>query len=268
MPFTGSHPAAVLPLLGGRLPASALVIGTLAPDLPYYFSVQVRTAQTHTLSGVLGVDLVLGVFLFVVWHMLLVQPLIWIAPAAVQRRIALDLRTGLAGRLSSAGDLGWVCLALVIGGLTHVVLDMITHADMWTVRSIDALSASVLGLPLYRWLHVALSILGLVLLARFLADWWRRAPLAGPSDPVRPSLRWGVVGLLLGLATLSGLIAALSQMPVASAAGGQGALIAAVVAFFSTLGLWVIVLAVAWHLVVGEVSADRADLGQSDHRTL
>ena len=36
MPFTGSHPAVVLPLLRIGMPASALVIGSLTPDLPYY----------------------------------------------------------------------------------------------------------------------------------------------------------------------------------------------------------------------------------------
>jgi len=36
VPFTGSHPAAVLPLLRTPLPSAALVIGSLVPDLPYY----------------------------------------------------------------------------------------------------------------------------------------------------------------------------------------------------------------------------------------
>ena len=36
MPFTGSHPAVVLPLLRTPLPASALVLGSTAPDLPHF----------------------------------------------------------------------------------------------------------------------------------------------------------------------------------------------------------------------------------------
>ena len=39
MPFTGSHPAAVLPFLRSGLPPSALVIGSMAPDFPYYFQI-------------------------------------------------------------------------------------------------------------------------------------------------------------------------------------------------------------------------------------
>ena len=43
MPFTGSHAAAVLPFARSRLPASALVIGSVAPDLPYYLPKKTST---------------------------------------------------------------------------------------------------------------------------------------------------------------------------------------------------------------------------------
>lgn len=36
MPVTIAHPAAVLPLRGLGLPLSAMVIGSMAPDLPVF----------------------------------------------------------------------------------------------------------------------------------------------------------------------------------------------------------------------------------------
>ena len=36
MPFTLAHPAAILPITRGRLIPSALVMGSMAPDVPYY----------------------------------------------------------------------------------------------------------------------------------------------------------------------------------------------------------------------------------------
>jgi len=36
MPFTLAHPAAVLPLFRGPLVPAALVVGAVAPDLPYF----------------------------------------------------------------------------------------------------------------------------------------------------------------------------------------------------------------------------------------
>ena len=40
MPFTVSHVAAVLPVVGRseRLPAAALVIGSMAPDYPWFLT--------------------------------------------------------------------------------------------------------------------------------------------------------------------------------------------------------------------------------------
>ncbi|MEI5672079.1 MULTISPECIES: DUF4184 family protein [unclassified Nocardioides] len=38
MPFTLVHPAAVLPLVRTPLVPSALVLGSVAPDLPYFVS--------------------------------------------------------------------------------------------------------------------------------------------------------------------------------------------------------------------------------------
>ena len=54
MPFTVSHVAAVLPVVGrsGRLPAAALVIGSMAPDYPWFLT-RGRTARlSHSLLGI------------------------------------------------------------------------------------------------------------------------------------------------------------------------------------------------------------------------
>ncbi len=51
MPFTPSHAAAVLPFLRTPLPASALVIGSIAPDLPFHLPVDFPW-RTHTAQAV------------------------------------------------------------------------------------------------------------------------------------------------------------------------------------------------------------------------
>ena len=76
MPITFSHPAAVVPLLGVGLVPSALVIGSITPDLPYYLPGPLTSARTHAASGIVTFDLVLGLLAFLVWHVLL-------APTAV-----------------------------------------------------------------------------------------------------------------------------------------------------------------------------------------
>lgn len=248
MPFTGSHPAAVLPMIGGRIPASALVIGTLVPDLPYYFPIPVHPSATHAWHGVVGIDVVFGIALFLLWHLILVPPLLWGAPGALQRRIPDSLRNG--GRITRSGDLVLVCLGLVIAGFTHVALDSLTHANMWPVMRIEYLSTPLAGLALYRWLHLVLSVLGLTLLAWYLARWWRQAALDGREEPIAVSLRWGIAGGFITISALGALRAAAHQWEPGLIATGQEALIAGIIAFFSILSLAVLVAAVVWHVAV------------------
>ena len=64
MPFTFAHPAAILPLRRSRfLQTVPLIIGSLVPDVPYYFPGRLMTRiflDTHTLHGSIFICLPLG----------------------------------------------------------------------------------------------------------------------------------------------------------------------------------------------------------------
>ena len=60
MPFTGSHPAAVLPLLRTSLPGSALVAGSLAPDVPFYLRAAAVAAAFRGGGALLATAVVLA----------------------------------------------------------------------------------------------------------------------------------------------------------------------------------------------------------------
>ena len=261
MPFTGSHPAAVLPLLGLGLPASALVIGSLTPDMPYYFPVPVTPLQTHSLAGALGVDLVLGICGFLVWHLLLVPPLVWASPEGLQKRIPDNLSTGRRPHLATAGALGRVCVALVIGALTHVAWDSFTHSGKWGQRHLPWLDTTTLGFTGTRWLHLVSSLAGLAYLAWFLARWWRRAPTIGTADPVRPAVRGGIALLLFGWAGLATARMAIAQVLAPGRVVRQALVIGSIIEFISTLTVSLIGAAVLWH-VLQAVQANRT--GRSD----
>ena len=51
MPLTIAHPAAVLPFRHGRLPLSALVVGSIAPDFEYVLQLYPRSDFSHTALG-------------------------------------------------------------------------------------------------------------------------------------------------------------------------------------------------------------------------
>jgi len=52
LPFTLAHPAAVLPLRRTGLVFSALVVGSMAPDFPYFLSVSDAIRWGHSTRGV------------------------------------------------------------------------------------------------------------------------------------------------------------------------------------------------------------------------
>jgi hypothetical protein len=209
VPFTPSHAAAVLPFVGTALPASALVIGSVAPDLPYYLPVDLPW-DTHTAAAVVTVDLLLGGFAWVVWHGLLAEPALAGAPRALRARLA-DVPLGLARRVRSARELLLAALALVVGAATHVLWDEFTHAGRWGTEHLPALARDWGPLPGYRWLQYASGLLGGAALLLWLVRWWRRAPQA--QLPARPAA-WPAWAAIAGAGLLAGVAGALAAPDV------------------------------------------------------
>jgi len=229
VPFTASHPAAVLPLVGTRLPASALVIGSMVPDLPYFLPPV--SGPTHSPLGIVTVDLVLGGAAWLVWHRLLAAPALAAAPRRLRGRIGPGPRRV---RFPPA-----VAAALVIGSATHVAWDEFTHVDRWGTRHVPALAREWYGLAGYRWAQYASTVLGALAIVLWLRAWWRRTPEEA-EPPGRVSPRWWLVPGVAGLAGAAmGAAGAESVREGAFRIAVYGARGAAVAG---------LVLATAWHL--------------------
>ncbi|WP_159317021.1 DUF4184 family protein, partial [Raoultella terrigena] len=87
MPFTPSHAAAALPFLRTPLVPAAVVVGTQVPDLAYYVRVPVPRELSHSLLGLVTVDLLLGGAVVAFWFAVLRRPVLDAAPAFVRRRV-------------------------------------------------------------------------------------------------------------------------------------------------------------------------------------
>ena len=83
MPFTPAHVAAVLPVVGRERPRwvvpCALVIGSMVPDVLYFVPIGDYRAVSHSLRGLVTLDLLLGLVLAGLWR---------IAPAPVLRDLS------------------------------------------------------------------------------------------------------------------------------------------------------------------------------------
>ena len=172
MPFTGSHPAAVLPLLRLGLVPSALVIGSMAPDLPYYLPLSIDSAKTHSLFGVVGIDLLLGLVAYGVWRALVSPLATAVAPASMRARLPRRAPFGLSGDPRPAL---LVAVSLIAGAATHVLWDEFTHVDRWGYRHLAWLAQQHGSLEGYRWAQYGSGVFGAALIALAVRRWWQEA---------------------------------------------------------------------------------------------
>ncbi|GGW32739.1 DUF4184 family protein [Streptomyces xantholiticus] len=207
MPFTLSHAAAVLPGIRrdgtarGPLFASALVLGSLAPDMTYFAASALPGAMgfgtvTHGPLGVLTVDVVITAALLALW-LLMRDPLVALLPAAWRGRAYGLLRGRSAADRPPLATALWFYVSAVIGASTHVVWDAFTHFDRWGVRMAPVLGETVAGFPVYSYAQYGSSAVALVALVWFVATALRRVP-AMPAPPV-PLLGRGARLLAAGL---------------------------------------------------------------------
>ncbi|ORT54453.1 DUF4184 family protein [Streptomyces sp. CB03238] len=221
MPFTLSHAAAVLPGIRrsgtgrGPLVASALVMGSFSPDMTYFADTAIPGAMlfgdvTHSLVGILTVDVLIAAALVAVWLMVR-EPLLALVPARWQGRVHTLLR-GQSWRGRHPAVLAFRFYAsAVIGAATHVVWDLFTHADRWGTRVLPALGEVVAGFPMYMYAQYGGSAVALVVLVWFVGGALRRVPpeAAGEAPASVPVLdrrgRWLAAGLL-GACVAAGIV--------------------------------------------------------------
>lgn len=209
MPFTGSHPAAVLPLLRTPLPASALVIGSMAPDTPYFLPFGL--GQTHRPISVFTIDVLIGLVLWAAWHGWLAAPALAAGPSALRDRLQGRVQVGLLRRLNR--KLPLVPVALAVGAQTHVWWDEFTHPGRFGSRQLGFLAREWAGVPGTQWAQYVSGVFGMTVLAMAVARWWHRHPPAGlpPTLPPRLGRRTAVLGwaLVAAVGALAGGLAGL-----------------------------------------------------------
>ena len=186
MPFTLAHPAAVLPLRGLRhLRTAPLIIGAIAPDMPYYVPVSFERfmPDTHDFEGSYTTCLVLGY-----WRML---GLTGAAPPADGAALTAGALAVPARDRAAAQQRPSAWLLAGCGARDrHVESPAVgcRHApDGWIVRRVAALSAPVtIGSytgPVCHVLQYVSSVFGLLVMAIW---YWRlHSSGGGAARPAR-----------------------------------------------------------------------------------
>jgi hypothetical protein len=174
MPFTFSHPAAVLPIhsrLRSWIPLSALVIGSLVPDAAYYLPMPEHFRQnSHTLLGTFTSSLPVGIVLWLIFYWL-AAPAAFLLPSPHREAIGPQ-RTH---RLDSISQALGVVLGILLGAWSHVLWDSFTHEQGWIVRHVPLLQRELFGstLTVYKALQYLSSLFGLWVLLYVYNKWMK-----------------------------------------------------------------------------------------------
>ena len=222
MPYPFAHPAAVLPLLPvlGRLAVpSALVIGSMVPDA-WYLVPGLQRADSHGASGLVFFCLPFGLVAYLLFQLLLREPLVALLPRAVASKIPF-----------APAPPPWaaVCVSLLAGAITHIGWDLVAHAVVY--RGVTVLQ------------HASTAF-GTLLLAWWCARWLRRAPVSAPRRKTAPAA-WRAV-FALAVAGCAGWVIA-----EALAGGAQDlrlSLRMAAAEGLRVLGAGLVVYCAAWKL--------------------
>ena len=173
MPFTGSHPAAVLPLLlprrsGRWLAPTGLVMGSMVPDVVLFAPrgqlSSGRSAElyhlAHSWTGLVTVDLVFGLVAVVLWHHLVGPAALAALPVAIRRHLPWRRPEPVGQLLGSVAGWAGMVSSLVLGAASHMVWDSFTHQGRWGALRIGWLSAHHAGQPGAWWAQMGSTVVG------------------------------------------------------------------------------------------------------------
>lgn len=252
MPLTFSHPAAAVPLrrlLGRFASLPALVLGSMAPDFPYYLPVSIHRTVTHTLASVVWFSVPAGLVAFLLFDRLLKAPLLFLLPTFVRRRVPPCKPVPLA-------PVQWlaICISTGAGAFTHVIWDSVTHVDGAAVARLPQLRlvlAHVAGIdfPAFKILQLGSSVAGAALLAFWIWRWVRRTPpaLLEVEAPFPDSTRAVIVVACVAMGLIAGLAIGTARAPdLTTARAFQTFLRHTVVSSVATTVAFLLAFSLAW----------------------
>jgi hypothetical protein len=203
MPFPLAHPAGVLPfrrLCPRYLSFSALIIGSLSPDLGY-FSGPFRLGDfSHRfLVGSFAFCLPAGLLLFLAFY-LVRSRVVGILPAGC-RQVLLPLSQQRIGSPLQ------IVFSLLLGAWTHLLFDSMTHLDGWLVQRFPILQnfAPIVGIYWFRncdVLYAAFTFTGVLWLAVSYQYWLERTTTS-PASAASMIYALFLAGSLLAVALAS-----------------------------------------------------------------
>ncbi len=129
MPFTFSHPSVVLVLKKFlprlHLSATALIVGSIAPDFEGFLFLHTRKTFSHTWGGIFFFDMPIGIIICFLWHNMIKEGFIDNVPLYFKKKFYRYRSFDWNKYFSNHKIVVITCL--FIGAATHLVWDDYTH---------------------------------------------------------------------------------------------------------------------------------------------
>jgi hypothetical protein len=168
MPFTFSHPAAILPFryLPKRWTSlTGLIIGSMAPDFEYFIRMRGISTFSHSWGGLFWFDLPLSVALAFIYHLIVRNELIDHLPVFLKRHLITFKKFDWVNYFKKNYMI--VIVSILIGGCTHLLWDGLTHKHGLFVKKNgwfdQAFVIDGYIMPRYKMLQHLSSIIGLLI---------------------------------------------------------------------------------------------------------
>lgn len=169
MPFTFSHPGAVLPL--GFLPKkyfsmTALIIGSIVPDFEYFFRMSSRSSYSHSWPGLFWFDLPLVIIIAFIFHSIVRNTLINNLPGIFAKRLQVFKNFNWSSSFKKNYPV--IIISAIIGIASHLLWDRFTHesgifdTDIGKIKELYAISFRH-RFATYNLLQLISSITGIII---------------------------------------------------------------------------------------------------------
>ena len=167
MPFTFSHPAAVLPLKklsNGKLSLAGLIAGSIVPDFEYF--IFMKSNYSHSLRGIFTFNMPVALIILLIFFCLIRRDMLDNLPSFLHRRLAPTLEFDWLAYFRK--NWLWVLISILLGTFTHILWDSTTHRTGYFVVHSAFLSGQAAGFPVYRILQYISTIFGAVIIAAYI----------------------------------------------------------------------------------------------------
>lgn len=207
MPFTTAHVAAILPIekhFGRYFSTTALIIGSVSPDLEYIIRMTLLGHYGHTILGIFIFDLPVGFALYIIYH------------GVVHKKLIAHLPQFFYSRFSDAENFEWIpyikknlftiIISLLLGTVTHLVWDSFTHNEEYVLaRYLTILVNNVTFLgkqyPIYAIFQIISTVVGMIYIFWFVYQLPQK-PKIQETNPVKIKKYWlsiVMLAILIGI---------------------------------------------------------------------